>query len=160
MFSFILIFKVHTVLWPEGPKPVCIQGYGQLSFWVDIFFSPRSKCRTGNLSLSFSLSLFFLLFLFTVWHVEFPDQGSDLGHICYLHHSYGNTGSFHSAGLRIKFAFWSCRDVTNPIVTQWELQDGKYLNAPLKVWSFENLGFRSPPTSPPYWLPDHRSTVG
>ena len=46
---------------------------------------------------------FFFPFRATLWHMEFPGQGSDLSHSCDLNHSCSNSGSLtHRARLRIE----------------------------------------------------------
>ena len=90
---------------------------------------------------SSSLLLWGLLFVFfvlaTPWHMEFPGQGSNLNHSCDLHCSCcDNPESLTQClGPGVKPVSQFYREAANPIVPQWELQNGVLHNM---TYSWEN----------------------
>ena len=63
---------------------------------------------------------YFMLFVATPRHMEFPDQGSDPSHSCDLCCSSSNPGSLtHCARPGIKPASWHFRNATDPVAPQW-----------------------------------------
>ena len=74
----------------------------------------------------------FYLFIFlsaTLWHLEFPGQGSDLSHSWDLCCSCGNVRSLtYGAELGIKPASQCSQDATDLIAPQQELHDRAFLD--------------------------------
>ena len=67
-------------------------------------------------------SIFFLLLLATLQHMEFPGKGSDLSCRCSLCCSCGNAGFLtHCAGLGMETTSHCSRDTADPVSPQREL---------------------------------------
>ena len=66
-----------------------------------------------------SVLFFFFSFLVTLWHMEFPGQGSDPSHIFDLRHRCGKSRSItHCSRPGIKPSSQGCRATTDPIASQ------------------------------------------
>ena len=64
----------------------------------------------------------FVSFLATLWHREFPGQGSDSSHSCNLSYICSNARSLtHCALLGMEPAFQRSQDTTHPVAPQQEL---------------------------------------
>ena len=95
--------------------------------WPPPSVSGNNACQLLLMAVSWAslvvvVVVVFQFFLATLWHIEFPGQGSYLSCGRNLSHSCRNNGSLtHCARLRIELASQHSQDVTDPVAPQQEL---------------------------------------